>query len=257
MVPTVLKELFVPGTVPFLIFSLILGTLLLYRPKDGGRAGRLWMTFVALFYWIASTPATASLLIRLLTSGYPPVETQAQARGATAVVVLGAGIDLYYSRGDQFPASVREDALRMMEASRVYRVLDRPFVIVTGGFGSKRYVEAERMAAELEAMGVPADRIVQETKATNTFDHARYVPPLLQERHVGQFVLVTSRQHIDRALRVFQKAGFDPVPSSPDLDLSHFSRVEYFLPSRMALLASEELIYDKLGTVYYRLRGWI
>lgn len=257
MVPTALKELIVPGSVPFLIFSLIFGTLLLYRRNDGGRAGRLFLTGVALFYWIASTPATASAVIRLLTSDYPPVETQAQARGAAAVVVLGAGMELYDSRGDQFAASVREDALRMMEALRVYHVLDRPFVVVTGGYGSKRYVEAGRMAAELEAMGVPADRIVQETKATNTFDHTKYVPPLLQERHVGQFVLVTSRQHIDRALRVFHKAGFDPVPSSPDLDLNHFGPVEYFLPSRMALLASEELVYDKLGMMYYRLRGWI
>jgi uncharacterized SAM-binding protein YcdF (DUF218 family) len=257
MVPIALKELCVPGSAPFLIFSLIFGTLLLYRRKDGGRAGRLWMTGLALFYWIASTPATSSALIRLLTSDYPPVETRAQARGAAAVVVLGAGMELYHSRGDQFAASVREDALRMMEASRVYHVLDRPFVIVTGAYGSERFGEAERMAAELEAMGVPADRIVQEAKATNTFDHARYVPPLLQELHVKQFVLVTSRQHIDRALGVFHKAGFDPVPSSPDLDLSHFGPVVSFLPSRMALLASEELVYDKLGMVYYWLRGWI
>ena len=257
MLPIIAKKLFVPGSVPFLVFSLVFGTLLLYRRKDGGRAGRLWLTGVALFYWIASTPVTSSVLIRLLTSNYPPVETPAQARGATAVVVLGAGMELYESRGDQFAASVREDALRMMEASRVYHVLDRPFVIVTGGYRSKRYVEAGRMAAELEAMGVPADRIVQEARATNTLDHARYVPPLLQERHVGQFVLVTSRQHIDRALRVFHKAGFDPVPSSPDLDLNDSGPVEYFLPSRNALLASEGLVYDKLAMGYYWLRGWI
>ncbi|HEV3215520.1 MAG TPA: YdcF family protein [Vicinamibacterales bacterium] len=257
-----LAELFVPGGVPFLVLSLIFGTLLLYRRKDGGRVGRLWITGVTLFYWIASTPATASALIRLLTPDYPPVETRAQARGAAAVVVLGAGMDLYVSRGDEFAASVREDALRMMEASRVYHVLDRPFVVVTGGNGSERYSEAGRMAAELEAMGVPADRIVEEARATNTFDHARYVPPLLQARHVGQFVLVTSRQHIDRALRVFRKAGFDPVPSSPELGLNpvglhRLGRVQTFLPSRMALLASEELVHDKLGLVYYWLRGWI
>jgi uncharacterized SAM-binding protein YcdF (DUF218 family) len=257
MVPIVLKGLCVPGGIPFLILSLLFGTLLLYRRKDGGRAGRRWITGVTLFYWIASTPATASVLIQLLTPDYPPVETRSQARGATAVVALGAGMDLYDSRGDQFAASVREDALRMMETSRVYHVLDHPFVIVTGGNGSRRYPEAVRMAAELEAMGVPADRIVQEARATNTFDHARYVPPLLQERHVGQFVLVTSRQHIARALRVFHKAGFDPVPSSPDLDLSHFGPVQYLLPSRMALLASEELVYDKLAMAYYWLRGWI
>jgi uncharacterized SAM-binding protein YcdF (DUF218 family) len=256
MIPDILKGL-LPGSFRFLLIALIFGTLLLYRGKDGGRAGRWWMTAVVLLYWILSTPATAVMLIRVFTSAYPPLESRAQAPGATAVVVLGAGMDVYLSRGDQFEAATRENALRMMEASRVYRVLDHPFVIVTGGAVSRRETEAALMASELETMGVPAERIVQEGRATSTHDHARYVRPLLADRHVGRFVLVTSRQHIDRALRVFQKAGFDPVPSVPDLGLAHYQPVEYFLPSKNALVASEELLYDKAALVYYRLRGWI
>jgi uncharacterized SAM-binding protein YcdF (DUF218 family) len=257
MIPIAFRDLLVPGSVPFFLLALLFGTFLLYRRKDGGRTGRLWITAVVGLYWILSTPVTASALIRLLTPGYPPLQTRAEARGATAVVVLGAGMDVYHSRGDVFEASPREDALRMMEAARVYRVLDRPLVIVTGGGGSARQTEAARMASELEAMGVPADRIIQEARATNTHGHATYVPPLLRNRHVAQFVLVTSRQHIDRALRAFRKAGLEPIPSSPELDLNDVVPVKNFLPSRDALLASEGLIYDKLALAYYRLRGWI
>jgi uncharacterized SAM-binding protein YcdF (DUF218 family) len=257
MVPSALKALFVPGSFSFLLLALIPGTLLLYRRADGGRAGRLLITALVLVYWISSTPVTAVALIRLLSTNYPPVDTREQARGASAMVVLSAGTERYRSRGDLFETSTREDALRMMEAARVYRVLDRPWVIVTGGLGSERHTEAERMADELKALGVPAERIVEERRSTNTHDHSVYVPPLLKERHVGQFVLITSRQHMDRALRVFRKAGFDPVPSSPEAYVIQPGLGEYLLPSKSALLASEEIFYDKGAMVYYWLRGWI
>jgi uncharacterized SAM-binding protein YcdF (DUF218 family) len=255
MVPIVLKELFVPGSFPFFLFILTVGTLLLYRKK--ARAGRFVIAAAVALYWMLSMPATAVGLIRLLTPEYPPVQTREQARGATGIVVLGAGFDMHRSRGDLFEASSREDALRMMEAARVYRVLDRPWVVVTGGLGSERHTQAERMAEELKDMGIPGDRIVQEGRSTNTHDHAVYVPPLLRERRIGSFVLVTSRQHIDRALRVFRKAGWNPVPSSPEVYVNDAGLLGSVLPSKTALLASEELVYDKLGIVYYWLRGWV
>ena len=257
MIPTLLKELFVPGSFPFFLIAVMCGTLLLYRRKDGGRAGRAWLTIVVLAYWILSTPITASALIRLLTPDYPAVQTREAAGGATAVVVLSAGMEVYRSRGDRVDVSTREDALRTLEAGRLYHLLDRPWVIVSGGFGVERHTEAAHLAAELEAMDVPKDRIVEEGRSVNTHDHARYIPALLAERHVPRFILVTSRQHIARALRVFHQAGLDPVPSTPDLDLPRANRIEYVLPSRTALFASEELVYDKLGMVYYWLRGWI
>ena len=71
------------------------------------------------------------------------------------------------------------------------------------------------------------------------------------------FVLVTSRQHIARALQVFRKAGMDPVPSTPDVYVARGDRFEMFLPSRIALYASERLMYDLLGWVYYKARGWL
>jgi uncharacterized SAM-binding protein YcdF (DUF218 family) len=105
--------------------------------------------------------------------------------------------------------SPREDALRIMEAARVYRALDKPWVIVTGGVASGYRTEAERMKAELELMGVPADRIVCGAASAEHHEHAIYVPPLLRERHVTRFVLVTSRQHVARAL------GYSARPGGP------------------------------------------
>jgi uncharacterized SAM-binding protein YcdF (DUF218 family) len=98
---------------------------------------------------------------------------------------------------------------------------------------------------------------VKEGQAANTHQHGVYVPPLLRERHVTQFVLVTSRQHMARALRVFRKAGWDPIPSSPEPYVDDTDAVKHFLPSQNMLLASEALVYDEGAMVYYWLRGWI
>ena len=82
-----------------------------------------------------------------------------------------------------FEASPREDALRVMEAARVYRVLDRPWVIVTGGIGSGPHTDAERMAQELET-GAERDaspharKRIQARRLSPFLNHARIRPAL-------------------------------------------------------------------------------
>jgi uncharacterized SAM-binding protein YcdF (DUF218 family) len=256
MVPPLLKALLVPGTSTFLIIALIPGVLLLYRRKDGGRAGTIWVTALVLAYLTLSIPIVADGFVSTLSPSYPPVRTVDEARGATAIVVLGAGIETYRSRGDVYTGAKREHALRIMEAARVYHVLDRPWVIVTGSLGNERIAESGYMAADLKDHGVDPDRIIEETKAVNTRDSALFVPPILKERGVKQFVIVTSQQHIARALKAFRKVGWDPIPSTPEFYVSRFRALPY-LPRESALEASSAMFYDELAMVYYWLRGWV
>lgn len=256
MVSVLLKGLLVPNTPSFLILALMPGILLLYRRKDGGRAGRIWVTVLALLYLVWSTPLTAVPFVNALSPVYPPVMNSHDARGATAIVVLGAGIDTYRSRGDVYSGATREHALRMLEAARVYRALDHPWVIVTGGFGNERNSQAHYMALGLPGFGVDADRIIEENEATNTRDHVLLVPPILKERGVKQFVLVTSQQHIARALKSFRKVGWDPIPSTPEVYVPR-RRWTQVLPGGPALDASAAMVYDEVAMVYYWLRGWV
>lgn len=257
MIPTGLKDLFVPGSFPFLLFALVPGILLLFRKKDAGRAGKLWVAFLVLLYWILSTPVTAVAIVHLCTPVVHPVMSKADAHGATAIVVLGAGMGVHESRGEEFGAPTREGSLRVLEAARLHRLLDGAPIVATGGLGSSQYSEAGMMAFQLEQLGVPPDKIIKEEKATNTRDHALFVPPLLKQHGIERFVLVTSQQHIARALGAFRKVGIDPVPSTPEVYARHGHFLEPYLPSRVGLSASESLIYDLMGRVYYRARGWV
>ena len=256
MVPSILKESLVPGTPGFFLLAATLGVILLYRKKNNGRTGRLLLTALVAFYWILSTPLTAVPLVRLLTAEYPPVLRAADARGATAIVVLGAGMPMYRSRGAALQVGSREHSLRVLEAARVYHLLDKPWVIVSGALVPGWPSEAANMARTLTLLGVPADRIVEEGLSRSTLDHTRYIPPLLAERGVGQFVLVTSRQHMWRALQVFRASGLHPVPSSPEFYVARGRPFDRFLPSQSALDASFAMMYDVAGMAYYRLRGW-
>lgn len=256
MVPSVLKDSLVPGTPVFFLLVATVGILLLYRKKNNGREGRLLLTALVVFYWILSTPITAVPLIGALCADVPPVQTAADARHATTIVVLGAGMETYRSRGAALQASSREHSLRALEAARVYHLLDRPWVIVSGSLAPERMSEGAHMARSLALLGVPPERVVEEGRSRNTHDHTRYVPPLLAERGAIRFVLVTSRQHMSRALRAFRGRGLDPVPSSPEFYVGRGRPFERFLPSKSALDASMAMMYDLAAMVYYRLRGW-
>ena len=252
-----MKHFIVPGTIAFLIIALIPGVLLLFRKKDGGRAGKIWVTALVLLYWVFSTPITAITLVDLLSPDLPPVMSKADARGATAIVLLGAGMDVHRSRGDSYGAPTRDGSLRVLEAARLHRLLGGVPIIATGGQRSSQYSEAGLMAHQLEQVGVPAEKIIKEEQSTNTRDHAMLVPPLLKQHGVEQFVLVTCRQHIARALEAFRAVGVEPVPSTPDVYVRRGGALEMYLPSRVALSVSERMMYDLLGWAYYKARGWV
>jgi uncharacterized SAM-binding protein YcdF (DUF218 family) len=256
VVPLPLKGLFVPGSIPFFLFMLLPGVCLMFRRKDGGRIGRIWVAALVLSYWALSTPIAAIAFVKVVSPDYPPVMSSADAPGATAVVVLGAGMEIHRSRGTAWGVPTREGWLRVMEAARVSRVLGGLPIVTTGAHGSEEYTEAGLMAHQLQELGVPADRIIKEDHARNTRDHALLVPPVLKAHGLGSFVLVTSRQHMRRSLAAFRVAGTDPVPSTPEAYVSRGAPLEMYLPSLVALQLSERVLYDLFGLIYYKVRGW-
>ena len=257
MIPGGLKDLLVPGTLVFLLVALVPGVLLLFRKKDGGRAGKIWIAVLVGCYWVLSTPIAATLFVDLVTPDLTPVMSKADARGAAAIVLLGSGMDVHRSRGGSYGAPTRDTSLRVLEAVRVHRVLGGVPIIATGAHGTRQYSEAGLMAHQLEQLGVPPEDIIKEERSTNTRDHAMLVPPLLKQRGIEQFVLVTSHQHIARSLAAFRAVGLDPIPSTPEVYVARGDFLEMYLPSRIGLYTSERMMYDLAAWVYYKARGWI
>ena len=128
----VLKVIGRPASITFILFVLAVGVALAFRRRTE-RGARWYFVAVVAAYWVLSTPACAERLVEWAGRPYVPLAAAAEARGARIVVVLGAGNNTIQSRGFVLNEVTEEAALRVLEAVRLYRLLDRPTILVSGG----------------------------------------------------------------------------------------------------------------------------
>jgi len=113
---------------------LILGTgiaWLFLRPSS--RWPRRFLLGVAVLFWLISTPIGPTLLVAGLGHGFTALHNRDDARGATAVVVLGGGAATF-SVGDEVVGILTSQSiLRALEGARVAKLIDARLVVASGG----------------------------------------------------------------------------------------------------------------------------
>ena len=183
--------------------------------------------------WLVDTTTLADWLVS-------PLQRPDTTGAAEAIVVLGAGA---YE-----PCGVNLAALRRTElAVKLFESGRSPRVIFTGGPNPDTEGEpvSHYMAALARGLGVPAEAILEEDRATTTAENARYTSEILRSRNVKSVVLVTDSLHMRRAEESFRAFGLTieraSVPqacvSSSNLDMLRYAFHEY------------------AGWLLYRLRG--
>jgi uncharacterized SAM-binding protein YcdF (DUF218 family) len=257
----IIKDYFIPGSATFLLIGLALGVILLYAKERARRWGRIWLTVLAVGYWIISTPLGAKALEAGLSIGYKPIEASEGFENVDAIVILGGGSINLKSRGKIITLLITESALRTMEGIRVYEMLDDPLIIVSGGsnpfLGGGR-PESELMAEMLVDSDIPEDRILLETLSQSTRDQAKKLKPLLESHEIDRFVLITSPIHMRRSMAVFEDEGLNPIPSPSSMISEMFSDGGIgIFPSWVALDASQGAFREYMALTYYWLRGWL
>jgi uncharacterized SAM-binding protein YcdF (DUF218 family) len=113
-----------------------------------------------------------------------------------------------------------EPLARPTEAARLYRagVAPRVFVTGRGDAGTNRRILLEG--------GVPADRIVVESRAMTTRSNAGLLKPMLEAAGVRSALIVTSPFHTRRALATFRKVMPDIIFGVTDSSIGWWSRPE-------------------------------
>jgi uncharacterized SAM-binding protein YcdF (DUF218 family) len=247
-------------TSPLLIVTLC-GAAALWswaRPQSP-RPRRLLLAVVGLF-WFLSCPLGARLLIWTLDDGYRQVRGRDDAQGAEAVVVLGGGAATFSVGGVTHGQLSSNSVLRALEAVKVYQALGARLVVASAGRPNPDRLlepESEMLRRVMVGAGVPADRILLETRSTNTREQAVELGPLLRAHGIGSFVVVTSPTHMRRALRTFWKEGLQAIPSPAPMR-SDVARVgPFFLPNSQSLFESDTAVYDYAALLYYWSRGWL
>jgi uncharacterized SAM-binding protein YcdF (DUF218 family) len=152
-------------------------------------------------------------------------------RKPSAIVVLGCRVRLD-SRGRLAAGAL---ARRVATGARAYAADADPglapaggsIVVVSGGRRWGDVVEADAMARELEALGVPAGAIVRERLSFSTRENARFTAEVLARRGVRAAMLVTCPWHMERAVGHFASSGLLvlPVPAAGGQEAAWPSRV--------------------------------
>jgi uncharacterized SAM-binding protein YcdF (DUF218 family) len=133
-------------------------------------------------------------------------------------------------------------------------------VIVSGGsnpFLGGGTPESVLLLDMLLEAGIPGEQIILESDSQSTREQAKRIKPILEDRGIDQFLLVTSPIHMRRSMVVFEAHGMVPIPSPSALRSEGFNGNLSILPSWIALDASQAAIREYMALGYYWLRGWL
>jgi uncharacterized SAM-binding protein YcdF (DUF218 family) len=134
----------------------------------------------------------------------PPNPFPAILGPQTAIVVLGYGL---LPDGTMRPELVS----RLRSAAVQALIAPASPVIVTGGAPQRGITEAAAMAGWLIANGVPANRVHAEHRSGSTVGNALNTVPIARSLGANSVALVTSANHIRRAVVDFSVAGLGVV----------------------------------------------
>lgn len=243
-----------------------------------------WLLVVALILWwrksrFVPIPVLTALLVLLLSSNswvanslVQSLEWQHIPQGALptadAIVVLGGATR---SKSPPRPSvDLSEAGERVLYGAQLYREGKAPLIIASGGRINWRGggpAESADMAEIMKTMGVPDSAILQDPTSLNTYQNAVNVQQILKKQGIRKILLVTSAMHMPRSLAIFQRLGIDTVAAPTDFLVTQQELAEpnssieasllNIVPDAERLEMTTRALKEYLGTVIYRLRGWL
>jgi len=176
-----------------------------------GDFGVFFVILGILTLFLASIDPTANALTLHLERQHPPLEER-DGRPVVpvqpAAIVVLAGGQLNVPDKPALSRLTRQALARVVGAVDLWKHFPEASFIVTG-----HPDETSAMRAVAERLGVPKERIIEETESRDTQDHPQMLKPLLGE---SPFLLVTSATHMPRSAALFKAAGYDPILAPVD-----------------------------------------
>jgi len=244
--------LLLPSNVILLVA--IAGVVLLFTRRV--RLGRnLCVLATALFLIVGLTPVGAAL-DHVLEDRFPAWQP---ANGAPdGIIVLGGSIDpvLSQARGQ---IALYDSAERLTVVAQLARDYPKARIVFTGG-NAALVPEAPPEAAFVlplwESFGIARDRVTLERRSRNTYENAAFTKALVQPKPGERWLLVTTAQHMPRAIGCFRSVGFAVEAYPVDWHTPpNFSHAEW--PHRMSsgLSQTDLAAHEWEGLIAYWLTG--
>lgn len=188
---------------------LILGVILIWKNKVKG--AKWTFTAATLLFVMFSFDPITEILLNHYENRYPAFNSQSLKHQSKIeyIVVLAGG---YVPNQPHHPITseiTKFTLVRLIEGIRIHREMPGTKLVFTGK-GWAKQTEAEAMKELAVKLGVPEAEIILEKESTNTYGHTLNLKTLLKDK---PFILVTSALHMPRAMGVFEKAGYKPIPA--------------------------------------------
>lgn len=235
---------------PFLLLLMAIAILLLWFSR-WQKTGKILLSFSWLLLLLLSLQPVADRLLLPLEKHY---NTWNGNTKVDYIVVLGGG---YTFNPDWAPSSnlVGNSLPRVTEGVRQWRRNPEATLVFTGAAAGQNPVSNARVAALVaESLGVPAKRIVVLDQPRDTQQEAQAVKAVIAQH---SFLLVTSANHLPRAMRFFQAQGLNPIaaPANQLAITSPLNWWEKIIPSPLWLSHSERAWYETLGRLWQWLKA--
>lgn len=261
--------LFLSKLLPLFIYPLGLASILLLVSLFFGLRRSRWtalpIVLALIILLTASNPHLSDRLVKSLEWQYLPAS---EIPNADAIVVLGGA-----TRGISPPAimaDMNEHGDRILYAAKLYQEGKAPLIVLSGGridwYGNQES-EADDMAEILQIMGIPSYALIKEPSSLNTYQNALYTKKILEEKGIKQVILITSAFHMPRSVLIFRRQKIDIIPAPTDFFITEHilekynysleSKIIGLFPSAGSLDRTTKVIKEYIGTVVYRLRGWL
>lgn len=148
---------------------------------------------------------------------------------------------------------------RLIDAKQLYHQGIINKIMLSGGNGTifkNKYIEADAMKAYLIKNNIPYKDILIENISRNTKENALNSSVILRKKFPnGNFLLITSAQHMRRAKYCFDKTGIKTTSFPTDCTNTKINlSIEYlFMPRVDALKVWEILFHEWIGYIVYRI----
>jgi len=166
----------------------------------------------------------------LLMSSNNATAKKTELKPAQVIIALGYGPAK--NKKGQPKAELKR---RVDKAVELYNKGLAPYIIFTGA-DTGAGCEAEVMRELAIREGVPAEKIILETKATDTITNAKYSVEIMRERGWTSAILVSNPYHLKRARDLFEASPGISVQlasaETPDNPFYHIFVFSYELTAR-------------------------
>jgi uncharacterized SAM-binding protein YcdF (DUF218 family) len=224
------------------------------------RRGLFWPALAWLVLSVGTCTPLASWLLADLESRFPRVLPM-EVAVADAIICLGGGAEP--SLREPTAVGFNSAADRVMTALALLGAERAPVMVVAGGDyrdQTRRYSEADAVVGWIQAAVKPRQEVLSLGICADTHDEALKVAALAQKRGWQRLILVTSAAHMSRAHATFAKAGLatQAVPCDYVSSYHRIGSVRWFhLPGYGSMHGFDVWLHELLGTLLYRLRGWM